>query len=1146
MPNVTPPDVVVREFVAPVTHHTRRVEIYEKDGVTRWAGDDKVRLVDGSVNADYSRGERRSLDLVLNNSDGGLVTGPGAFWYDKIIKVFRGAVVNETGYQPKIIVIGDKQEALAADGYIASNFRTTLSSLGFKDVTIRTSATAYADVSGYDIFVFLGGSTPTQLDIALDAYNAGKSVFLQGKDATGWVEANLTGVSSVSSATGMINPVPTSAHLVSNGWSPFQNTVQSLTNLFTNPSFETASGTVEVRRNLVQNPSFETNTTGWVANAGGTITRVTTGSGITQGVAAGELTLQTTNQSGVNYPVTLAGSTTHTASIDITPVSGDLSTLILRTADAAGTRANLTISGLVVGQTTRVSVTWASSATPGTSYFDVWRNGTGASVTVLRLDRVLIEASSTVNTYFDGTTPPKVRRNLVGQPDVTGASWQRHPNMTNPGVLVPAPDNLPSFWGRRTLTGITAIWGCRDAGTSMALTGGVIYTLSIWVYTSAVETGLQIRVSLGALATYAPQSAVFTSVVGWQKVSLTFTPGSTGNWAILLTTYNGASGADYALAGPIVELGSTVGTYFDGSTSPTQGYLPAWEGTANASPSYLYDGDLTQSWVGTANASASVLTAPGVPGGPSGPAPGRVTWQSSHWSTSGGKSIRMRALSNSSDTFHSVPVTMPASVAGKTFTMMGTVRAEQGLTAGYAGNWRKFRVAFNTPGGQNEPSVTYSDVPENAAGEWFVRGTFTVPADATGTTFIRIQNGDGGGGSDVWWDDILLVEGDYSGDYFDGSTVNDQNTYAWTAGANASTSTLVTSGTKEYTITDPRWSRIAEGVSDPAKALGGVISDVATGGRLVALTFQGQKSSYADPQFVNLLKSSITWLDSYEPITTWETQIGEFMIDRITDSSFPHTVKLTGRDYTKKCLNSKFAYATQFTTGLALESVIASIAGAAGITRRNLPATGITVNRSFFYERGVTRWDAIKDIADSYDYEIYFDPYGYLVMRQYNDPALTSPSIVIHPGPEGQLVSWEKSTSDSRLYNHVIVTGDSSDASVLPASGEAINTDINSPTSVDKIGDRLYQYVSSFIQTDIQAQAVADSFLAVHSLEEFEISFASLLLPWLDVGEIIGFTDSVETIDNGGDPTTFLLSSLTIPLGLGQMSSVGKRITVVG
>jgi hypothetical protein len=66
-----------------------RVEIYEQDGTTRWAYDKVRRAVEGSISVDYSRDERRTLDLVLDNSDNVLVNAPGYFWYDKVIKVFK-------------------------------------------------------------------------------------------------------------------------------------------------------------------------------------------------------------------------------------------------------------------------------------------------------------------------------------------------------------------------------------------------------------------------------------------------------------------------------------------------------------------------------------------------------------------------------------------------------------------------------------------------------------------------------------------------------------------------------------------------------------------------------------------------------------------------------------------------------------------------------------------------------------------------------------------------------------------------------------------------------------------------------------------------------------------------------------------------
>lgn len=275
----------------------------------------------------------------------------------------------------------------------------------------------------------------------------------------------------------------------------------------------------------------------------------------------------------------------------------------------------------------------------------------------------------------------------------------------------------------------------------------------------------------------------------------------------------------------------------------------------------------------------------------------------------------------------------------------------------------------------------------------------------------------------------------------------------------------------------------------------------------------------------------------------WETQIGEFMIDRITESNFPHEVRVTGRDYTKKGLLSKFERATQFATGLSLESIIGSIAANAGITKRNLSATGVVVNKTFYFERGTERWAAMKELANTYNYDIFFDSYGYLVIEPQVDPSTTPPILTISTGSGGNMASWEKSTSDARLYNHILVTSEGSDATILPMYSEAKNEDVNSPTSIAEIGDRLYQYTSSFYTEQSQLDDTAAKFLAIHSLEEFELSFESLMLPWLDCGVIVEFNDGEQ---GDSDPTRFLLSSLGFPLTLSPMSGTGKRVVIVG
>lgn len=275
--------------------------------------------------------------------------------------------------------------------------------------------------------------------------------------------------------------------------------------------------------------------------------------------------------------------------------------------------------------------------------------------------------------------------------------------------------------------------------------------------------------------------------------------------------------------------------------------------------------------------------------------------------------------------------------------------------------------------------------------------------------------------------------------------------------------------------------------------------------------------------------------------TYFDIQLGEFCIDSIEQPHFPHVIKLTGRDYAKRCLNSKFVTTTGFAAGQALETVIAAIAGTAGISKRILPTTGVVINRDFFYERGVPRWEAMKEMANSYNYDIYFDNAGYLIMSLFQDP-VTAPLIhTLKTGSDGNLASFTKKTNDTRIYNHIVVTGDSSDPDTIPVWAEAINTEPTSPTRVDKIGDIVFPYASAFITTQQQAQDVADSFLKVYALEEFNLDFGSICYPWFEVGFIVAFDNPFD-----GITTRMLLTSMSIPFGPGLMTGNSKRVSVVG
>jgi hypothetical protein len=292
----------------------------------------------------------------------------------------------------------------------------------------------------------------------------------------------------------------------------------------------------------------------------------------------------------------------------------------------------------------------------------------------------------------------------------------------------------------------------------------------------------------------------------------------------------------------------------------------------------------------------------------------------------------------------------------------------------------------------------------------------------------------------------------------------------------------------------------------------------------------------------NFLGRAMEYLDVYEPVEYWETQIGEFMVDALSDDETGDLIMVTGRDYTKRCLLSKFANATAYTKGQNIGTIIRSIAVNAGITKFNLPIITDTLQRDLSYERSTERWKAMKEIADASNYELYFDSKGFMVMRKYNDPLLTPPTLELTTGQWGNLVSVGNKASDARLFNHVIVVGETNDSTIPPVAAEAKNVLASSPSSIQRIGDRVTEVKSTLVTTVAQAQQLANTYLRVSSLEEFELDFSAILLPWIEPGEILEIEQ-----ERAGNylPTRYLISSITLPLDLGPMSGNGKRVTIV-
>lgn len=293
--------------------------------------------------------------------------------------------------------------------------------------------------------------------------------------------------------------------------------------------------------------------------------------------------------------------------------------------------------------------------------------------------------------------------------------------------------------------------------------------------------------------------------------------------------------------------------------------------------------------------------------------------------------------------------------------------------------------------------------------------------------------------------------------------------------------------------------------------------------------------------FINYLKAIVSRADTFDLGPTWESQVGEFMIESISDSGdvINNTISITCKDYTKRCQLSKLTKATMFKSDQNIVDIIKILAANSGITKMRLPV-GTTTNlgKDTTYERDQDRWSIIKEIAQANSCDVWFDHEGYFCVTTQNDPLLTPATLKLTTGERGNLISRGRKTSDANLFNHVTVVGESSDTKADLVFAEAINSNSASPASTVNIGYRTKNISSSLVTTQQQAQEIADTMLSVSALEEFELTFSSILLPWIEAGEIIEMNDD----DENWGPARYLITSLTLPFDLSPMSGSGKRV----
>lgn len=376
----------------------------------------------------------------------------------------------------------------------------------------------------------------------------------------------------------------------------------TVANYALNPSMEVAdiTSTANARINLCTNPSFETGTTGWTT-AGGTPPT------IGASLAYSKVGLQSCKVT-CNGSASFTNNLTFTASGLTVGQSYTLSAYVYLPTGFTGSvgcgqGATFGTASSTVGAWGRISVT--TTATLTTQSWFIYSNTytTGQSFYV---DAVLLEQSSTVGSYFDGTTDLITSRtNLCTNPsfETNTTGW------TLGGSVQPtfATSTSKKLFGTQCgLITWPATGSLPLVQYSFTTTVGAIYTVSAYVF---VPTGNPaVLLTVGGFSLAGQTSSVTND---WQRLTFTFAAASTTSSLQLITTGPG-TGLCYVDA-VLVEQGG-LGNYFDGSLPAfkTNGVTQAWTGTAHGSTSTQTVPVGTVAWNGTANASASTRWDTGV------------------------------------------------------------------------------------------------------------------------------------------------------------------------------------------------------------------------------------------------------------------------------------------------------------------------------------------------------------------------------------------------------------------------------------------------------------------------------------------------------------------------------------------------------
>lgn len=335
--------------------------------------------------------------------------------------------------------------------------------------------------------------------------------------------------------------------------------------------------------------------------------------------------------------------------------------------------------------------------------------------------------------------------------------------------------------GANALRATSSTTTAHQAQFNFSVTSGQSYTLSGWIYRPNTSQDIQFRAAFGGASINASGTAANATANTWQRFTVTGTATSTGTGTAIFqtTAASAASGHVFYVDAVLIENSNALHDYYSGATAAAGDFTYAWTGTAHAS---------TSQWrfTGVTNSSA------------------QGTVSSTAWSNSGSRSVRVIPIYTNQNDSYAALNSMVTLAPSTTYTVIAKARLTSVQTGTLHASARSVVVAWSAG---SVVTASETTVP-NAIGVYEYRKVFTTPAGGSLAQF-RAYNGapyTTMGANEIWWDDVTVVQGTYTGSSFDGATTDSAEfQYDWTGTVNGSTSTRT-----QNTLYARAWEILAE------------------------------------------------------------------------------------------------------------------------------------------------------------------------------------------------------------------------------------------------------------------------------------------------------------------------------------------------